>query len=106
VADLRAALAGRDHDPEAERLVADLREASTEFRAYWDDMQVAPLSIVRKLIVHPLAGNLDVQCDYVRSTGTGQRLIVFRPQPGTDTADSFDFLRVLGERPAGHTYVA
>jgi hypothetical protein len=71
---------------------ADLRAASTEFSEYWDDMHVAPLSSTRKRLTHPVAGGLDVQCDFVLSTATGHRLVVFRRRPGT----GFDFLRVLG----------
>ncbi|MDG4824042.1 helix-turn-helix transcriptional regulator [Asanoa sp. WMMD1127] len=104
VADLRAAAARRGPDPEVERLVADLSAASPEFAGYWGEMRVAPLHSTRKLIVHPRAGDLDVQCDYVRSETTGQRLVVFRPQPGSHTADSFEFLRVLGDE--GGRYVA
>ncbi|GIF66659.1 hypothetical protein Ais01nite_46940 [Asanoa ishikariensis] len=104
VADLRAAAARRGH--EAERLVSDLSAASPEFADYWSDMQVAPLHSTRKLIVHPRAGNLDVQCDYVRSESTGQRLVIFRPQPGSHTADSFEFLRALGDQSFGQRYVA
>ncbi|HTF08421.1 MAG TPA: helix-turn-helix transcriptional regulator [Asanoa sp.] len=106
VADLRAATAHRGPDPEADGLVADLRAASPEFAAYWGDMQVAPLHSTRKLIVHPRAGNLDVQCDFVRSESTGQRLVIFRPQPGSHTADSFEFLKMLGDQSYGQRYVA
>ncbi|MBE1491381.1 helix-turn-helix transcriptional regulator [Plantactinospora soyae] len=98
VADLRAAAARRGRDPVFEQLVADLGTASAEFARYWAEMQVAPLQTTRKVLVHPRAGRLDVQCDFVLSTTTGQRLVIFRPQPGSTTADSFDFLRVLGEQ--------
>ncbi|MGI5521554.1 helix-turn-helix transcriptional regulator [Micromonospora sp. CA-259024] len=99
VADLRAAAVRGGHDPVSDQLIADLTAASTEFVQYWSDMQVSPLQTTRKILVHPQAGRLDVQCDVVLSTTTGQRLVIFRPQPGTATADSFDFLRVLGEQP-------
>nr|WP_281374218.1 hypothetical protein [Micromonospora jinlongensis] len=100
VADLRAAAARSGKDPVFEQLIADLTSASTEFAQYWSDMQVSPLQTTRKILVHPHVGRLDVQCDFVLSTTTGQRLVIFRPQPGTATADSFDFLRVLGEQSA------
>ncbi|SNT28897.1 Helix-turn-helix domain-containing protein [Asanoa hainanensis] len=106
VADLRAAAARRGPDPEAERLVADLQAASPEFAGYWSEMRVAPLHSTRKLILHPQAGHLDVQCDFVRSESTGQRLVIFRPQPGSHTADSFEFLRALGDQSYGQRYVA
>jgi transcriptional regulator with XRE-family HTH domain len=104
VADLRTAAARRG--PDARQLVSDLQAASPEFADFWSDMQVAPLHSTRKLIVHPRAGNLDVQADYVRSESTGQRLVIFRPQPGSHTAESFEFLRALGDQSFGPRYVA
>jgi hypothetical protein len=38
-----------------------------------------------------------VQCDIVLSTTTGHRLVIFPPQPGS-AAESFDFLRVIGQQ--------
>jgi hypothetical protein len=59
---------------------------------------VAPLRSSRKTLVHPDAGSLDVQCDFVLSSTTGHRLVVFRPQPGSATAENFEFLNVLGQQ--------
>ncbi|TYC02109.1 helix-turn-helix domain-containing protein [Micromonospora sp. WP24] len=98
VADLRAAAARPGNDPATEQLIADLTTASDEFARYWSEMRVAELRSTRKILIHPRAGRLDVQCDVVLSATVGQRLVIFRPQPGTDTADRFDFLRVLGEQ--------
>jgi transcriptional regulator with XRE-family HTH domain len=97
-ADLRTAAAQRGRDAACDRLIADLTEASEEFRRYWEAMEVAPLRSTRKTLVHQRAGRLDVQCDVVLSAGTGQRLVIFRPQPGSATADGFAFLDVLGEQ--------
>ena len=97
-ADLRAAAARRGTDAAADGLIADLLAASPEFARYWDEMVVEPLRALRKRLIHPHAGALDVQCDVVPSGITGHRLIVFRPQPGSTTAASFEFLGVLGEQ--------
>lgn len=35
-------------------------------------------------------------CDTVLIPASGQRLVLFRPQPGTGTAERFDMVRVLG----------
>jgi transcriptional regulator with XRE-family HTH domain len=96
--DLRAATARRGSDATAERLVADLLDASPEFAGHWADMAVEPLRSVRKRLQHPHAGSLDVQCDIVLSSATGHRLVIFRPQPGSTTAADFAFLDVLGEQ--------
>ncbi|MFK3984281.1 helix-turn-helix transcriptional regulator [Micromonospora sp. NPDC050397] len=101
VADLRAAAVRRGSDRIAEQLIADLRSVSGEFARFWDDMQVAPLQSTRKILEHSQAGRLDVQCDFVLSSTSGQRLVIFRPQPGSNTSDSFDFLRVLGQQSFG-----
>ena len=61
-------------------------------------MEVVPLRSTRKTLIHPHAGRLDVQCDVVLSATTGQRLVIFRPQPGSATADGFAFLEVLGQQ--------
>jgi transcriptional regulator with XRE-family HTH domain len=98
VADLRTTAARRGNDRVVEQLIGDLRAESAEFTRYWEDMQVAPLQSTRKLLDHPQAGRLDVQCDFVVSTTSRQRLVIFRPQPGSTTADQFDFLRVLGHQ--------
>jgi hypothetical protein len=80
------------------RLIDELLLASEEFTAYWSDMSVEPLRSTRKQLRHPHAGALDVQCDIVVSSTGGHRMVIFRPQPGSRTADHFDFLDVLGEQ--------
>ncbi|MEU1620323.1 helix-turn-helix transcriptional regulator [Streptomyces sp. NPDC005722] len=97
-ADLRVAAAGRGSDAAADRLIADLLEASEEFTRYWNEMAVKPMSSTRKRLVHPHAGPLDVQCDIVVSPATGHRMVIFRPQPGSSTAERFDFLEVISEQ--------
>ncbi|MFJ4849632.1 MULTISPECIES: helix-turn-helix transcriptional regulator [unclassified Streptomyces] len=94
-ADLRVAAARRGSDAVADRLIDDLLEASEEFTRYWNEMAVKPLSSTRKRLVHPHAGPLDVQCDVVVSAATGHRMVIFRPQPGSSTAERFDFLEVI-----------
>ncbi|MEV7991262.1 helix-turn-helix transcriptional regulator [Streptomyces sp. NPDC086077] len=100
-ADLRSAAARRGKDAVADRLIADLLQASEEFARYWDEMAVSPLGSTRKRLVHPHVGPLDVQCDVVLGSATGHRMVLFRPQPGSSTAEQFEFLEVLGEHPLG-----
>jgi transcriptional regulator with XRE-family HTH domain len=97
-ADLRSAAARRGADPVADGLIADLLQASEEFGRYWEEMAVEPLRSARKQLIHPHAGPLDVQCDVVLSSTTGHRLVIFRPQPGSTTAESLEFLKVLGQQ--------
>jgi transcriptional regulator with XRE-family HTH domain len=98
VADLRYSVFRRDGDSTAQALVADLLARSGEFTRLWERGEVAAMRSCRKTLQHPHAGRLDIQCDVVLSPGTGHRLVMFRPQPGTETAERIDFLRVLGSQ--------
>jgi hypothetical protein len=48
------------------------------------------------VILHPEVGRLDLECDAVVSPPSGQRLVLFRPQPGTGTAERLEMLGVAG----------
>jgi hypothetical protein len=96
VADLRASVYRRGNDPVAAALVSDLLELSPEFGSLWELHEVASLRSSLKTYQHPQVGVLEMQCDVVLSPDTGRRLIVLRPQPGTDSAERLDLLRVVG----------
>jgi transcriptional regulator with XRE-family HTH domain len=96
VADLRASHGLRHGDAAVRSLVADLADASEEFRRIWALAEVAVRRSTRKVIDHPEAGRLDLQCDVVLSPPSRQRLVLFRPQPGSGTAERLDMLRVVG----------
>lgn len=101
VADLRATAGERQLDEAVRSLVADLSEASAEFRTIWARQEVAVRRSTLKVLSHPQVGRLDLQCDVVLSPPSGQRLVLFRPQPGTGTAERLDMLRVLGSQAFG-----
>lgn len=96
VADLRATHGRRGADPDVRAVVDGLSGASEEFRAVWARQEVAIRRTTSKTLHHPEVGRLDLQCDAVLSPPTGQRLILFRPQPGTGTAERLALLRVVG----------
>jgi transcriptional regulator with XRE-family HTH domain len=95
VADLRASFYRRGRDENAIRLRDELLAASPEFASLWEQGEVGVQRSTRKTVIHPAVGELDVQCDVVLSPGTGHRLVVFRPQPGSDAAEKIEFLRVV-----------
>jgi transcriptional regulator with XRE-family HTH domain len=97
-ADLRYSVFRRDGDRTAQALVTDLLARSSEFTRIWELGEVASMRSCLKKLRHPHAGPLEIQCDVVLSPGTGHRLVMFRPQPGTETAERIDFLRVLGSQ--------
>ncbi|MEE6258764.1 helix-turn-helix domain-containing protein [Plantactinospora sonchi] len=95
VADLRAAVAWRGRDAAAVEFVTELSEASPEFRRIWDRHEVNVKRAARKVLIHPVVGRLDLECENVLGADSGQRLVLFRPQPGTGTDDRLEMLREL-----------
>jgi transcriptional regulator with XRE-family HTH domain len=93
VAELRATLARRGHDPASRRLVDELLAASDEFAGYWTRMEVAALGMTRKVMLQPATGPLIVNCDQMLGSSGENRLIVLRPEPGTGTAELFARMR-------------
>ncbi|WP_199515037.1 helix-turn-helix transcriptional regulator [Nucisporomicrobium flavum] len=81
VHDLRAAVARRGPHTEASDLVAELREASAEFRTLWETGNVAVRRGDRKRINHPVRGTLTVICENLFSEDGRQRLQFFTPLP-------------------------
>ena len=67
-----------------------------ELRAGFVRHEVKAKSETRKLIQHSFVGLLDCQCDVVLSPASQQRLVLFRPTPGSGTAEKLDMLGVLG----------
>ena len=96
VADLRVTWGRRRGDRAVRALVDDLAAASPEFAASWARQEVEVRRSTRKLLHHPEVGALDLECEVVVSTSSGQRLVLFRPVPGTGTAERLELLHVVG----------
>ena len=96
VADLRVATGVRGRDPAVRSLVDALSAVSAEFRAIWARQEVALRRTMSKVLVHPEVGRLDLECDVVVSPPSGQRLVLFRPRPGTGTHERLALLHVVG----------
>jgi MmyB-like transcription regulator ligand binding domain len=95
-ADLRATHARRPHDEEVNALIRDLLEASDEFRELWERHDVAVMRNCTKTILHPEAGPLALASEVLLDSTGEQSLVLYTAQPGTDTADKLELLRVLG----------
>ena len=98
VADLRAAVARRGRDPRAAAFVAGLRAASAEFAALWDSGDVAVRRSVRKRIVHPGIGVLELDCQRLVSEDGRQRLLFFTAPPGSAAVGQLELLAVVGRQ--------
>jgi transcriptional regulator with XRE-family HTH domain len=77
VADLRIAVISRRGDVESAELVARLTELSNEFAGLWRRGDVPVRHRVRRRILHPSLGEVDLRCDRVFSSDERQRLLWF-----------------------------
>lgn len=96
VADLRATAARRAKDPDVLDHVGALRAASAEFERLWNEHLVSVRLSDVKSIVHPEVGAIAFDCETLLTTSATQRLLIYRPRPGTDAAEKLDLLRVIG----------
>jgi transcriptional regulator with XRE-family HTH domain len=104
VADLRAAAGRRSGDPAVTGLVERLRAASTDFRRWWAEHEVAVRRADRKTVVHPRVGRLLMDCETLVTPDQGQQLLVLTPADD-EARERLALLRVLGteEFPTGTT---
>ena len=96
VANLRAVLAARPDDPRPAALVAELREVSETFARMWDEHQVAVRRSDVKRFVHPVVGEMALDCEVLLSAGHDQQLIVYTARPGSESYERLQLLRVVG----------
>jgi transcriptional regulator with XRE-family HTH domain len=92
-AELRAATAQPSNADAATSLIDALLNGSTEFATYWATMDVTRFRSMLKTFVHPALGALQFNCDMVLGASEGQRLMLLRPEPGTETANRLSALR-------------
>lgn len=97
VASLRAVHGRPGPDPEADELVAALLAESEEFAALWAEHEVGRRTATDKRFVHPLVGEVTVDCQILTPENVSERLVVFSAAPGSvDEAR----LRMLAELAA------
>ncbi|EXG79780.1 helix-turn-helix transcriptional regulator [Cryptosporangium arvum] len=89
VADLRAAYARYPGDPGIERLVTELLGTSKRFAELWAAHDVEERRRIVKSVVSPQLGRLEFECQVLHVPETGQRIIVYCPEPGSPTAGIF-----------------
>jgi hypothetical protein len=96
VANLRAVTAARPADPAPAALVAELRSASEEFASLWESHEVAVRRSATKRFLHPAVGLLELDCEFLLSSGDNQLLVVHTARPGTEAHERLQLLRVVG----------
>ncbi|MGC0313002.1 helix-turn-helix transcriptional regulator [Kitasatospora acidiphila] len=88
-------------DPRLAELVDELCEHSPEFRRLWADHEVREKSWGRKLLRHPLVGELDFGYETLALPGeTEQRLVAYTAEPGSPTAQRLALLASWAAGPA------
>ncbi|MGV9234269.1 helix-turn-helix domain-containing protein [Streptomyces nigra] len=87
VADLRATVSRYPADPRLRELVAGLRERSPRFAELWESGAVGRHETGRKVVDHPEAGPLTLDCDILAVSGSDLRLMVYTAEPGTPDAE-------------------
>jgi transcriptional regulator with XRE-family HTH domain len=85
--DLRIAAARYPADPELVALVADLLEHSPRFAALWAAGTVTEHAADTKLLRHPAAGELRLDCDVLTVPAGDLHVVVYSATPGTPDAD-------------------
>jgi transcriptional regulator with XRE-family HTH domain len=95
---LRAVHGRAADDPEARELVEHLLRESDEFAALWARHEVPTRIRTRKRFVHPLVGQLTLDCQILTSENLTERLVVFTASPGSEDADRLALLAVVGSQ--------
>lgn len=96
VADLRAAFGRYPGDPGIADLVAEVSARSLLFARLWEEGEVGIRRGSRKLMTHPVVGELDMHCDVLYVPERDQRVVLYTTTPGTPSHEAMKLLRVVG----------
>ncbi|MEV0640720.1 helix-turn-helix transcriptional regulator [Streptomyces sp. NPDC050619] len=103
VAGFRESVGTDTDDPRFIELVGELALASPRFSQLWARHDVDACEGRPKYIDHPQVGGLRLNRERLGISGTaGQALVVFHPDPGTDSADKLALLASATQKPAAH----
>jgi transcriptional regulator with XRE-family HTH domain len=101
VAALRAVHGRPGPDPEADELVAALLAESEEFATLWEEHEVGRRTATDKRFVHPLVGEVTVDCQILTPENVSERLVVFSAAPGSVDEARLRMLAELANAPVG-----
>ncbi|MFI7131530.1 helix-turn-helix transcriptional regulator [Nonomuraea sp. NPDC050153] len=96
VADLRAS--GRyPDDPEVRQFVDELAAASPLFAELWAAQDIEVQRTVTKRAVHPVMGEMELDCDILPLPGGEHRIVIYTAAPGTPSHHALQRLRSLSD---------
>jgi transcriptional regulator with XRE-family HTH domain len=105
-ANLRKAAGLHPHDRRVREVVAELRDRSELFAELWARQQVRGKSREAKTFEHHQVGQLTLDYEaFAVNAAPGQELLVYRAEPGSDSAERLALLGSLaapGPTPAAH----
>lgn len=85
-AGLRAAVGERVNDPHLETLVAELSQRSAYFLQLWGRHDVRPKVAGKRILHHPVVGDLELFHEKLSITGTdGHLLVIHHAEPGSSS---------------------
>jgi transcriptional regulator with XRE-family HTH domain len=93
VADLRAAAARYPDDRGIRDLVAELLALSPEFAQMWAAHDVEVRRDQRKVIRHPVLGEIAIECQLLHIPDRDQRLVIYTAAPGSPSQEKLCQLR-------------
>jgi transcriptional regulator with XRE-family HTH domain len=96
VADLRDVATRYPADHDLAGMIGALWAGSPEFARLWEQSTVSHHGNERKTVVHPDAGEIELDCDVLSVHGADLRIVVFTAPPGSEAADRLRLLSVLG----------
>lgn len=96
VASLRAASVAYPDDPEVRTLVENLRARSPRFASLWEEAPAAVWLSHSKTFDHPTIGRITLDCEALTVPDSGQTVVVYSAEPGSDAERQLDLLRVVG----------
>jgi transcriptional regulator with XRE-family HTH domain len=100
VSDLRTALIRYPDDPSLRSLLAELQPYD-RFAQLWAEGTVVEHQFQSKTFVHPLVGEVTLDCDVLTAIGTDLRIVAYTAEPGTEDASRFDLIRTVGLTDVG-----
>jgi len=95
VSDLRTAQIRYPDDPSVQAVLAELR-GHERFEQLWAEGTSVEHRFQAKTFVHPLVGEVTLDCDVLTAIGTDLRIVAYTAEPGTEDASRFDLIRTLG----------
>lgn len=83
-------------DPEVATLVGDLLSGSAEFARLWAAHGVRAELTLRKIINHPMAGPITLNCDVLDIPDRDQRVVIYTAEPGSPAEEALQLLSMIG----------